>query len=103
MLITNSKTGFKQNVETTLANRMEIKVMPNPTACQFNLTVKSNNITDKINLKVMDAQGKLIETRSGLNAGQTLRIGSNYRPGTYFIQVVQDKQRRTTTVIKLSE
>jgi uncharacterized repeat protein (TIGR03803 family) len=103
MLITNSKTEYKQNVETTLANRVEIKVMPNPTAYQFNLTLKSNNITGKINMKVMDAQGKLIETRGGLNAGQTLSIGSNYRPGTYFIQVIQDKQRRTTTVIKLSE
>jgi len=48
-------------------------------------------------------QGKLIEARSGLLPGQSLRLGGNYRPGTYFIQAIQGKQRTTATVIKLSE
>ena len=103
MPVTNSKIEFMQRAEITSANSLEIKVMPNPSASQFNLTVESNNKTDQIDMKVMDVQGKLIEARNNLLPGQTLRIGSNYRPGTYFIHAVQGKQRTTATVIKISE
>ena len=40
-------------------------------------------------MKVMDVQGKLIEGRNNLLPGQTIRLGSNYRPGTYFIHAIQ--------------
>ena len=43
MPVTNSKTEFMQRAETTSANSLEIKVMPNPSVTQFNLTVESNN------------------------------------------------------------
>ena len=103
MPLTNSKTEFEQKLEITSANNLQIKVMPNPSATQFNVTVESNNKTDQIDMKVMDVQGKLIEVRSNLLPGQTLRLGNNYRPGTYFIHAIQGKQRVTTTVIKMSE
>lgn len=92
-----------QETEIASANSLEIKVMPNPSATQFNLTTESKNRTGKIAMKVMDAQGKIIDTRNNLMPGQTLRIGGRYRPGPYFIQVGQGERRRTTTVIKISE
>ena len=73
MPLTNSKTEFEQKLEITSANNLEIKVMPNPSASQFNLTVESNNKTGQIDMKVMDVQGKLIEARSNLLPGQTLQ------------------------------
>jgi len=101
MQVNNSKIEFTQGAKITAANRLEIKVMPNPSSSQFNITVESNNKTAGIEMKVMDVQGKLIEARNKVLPGQTLRLGSNYRPGTYFIHAVQGKQRRTITVIKL--
>ena len=103
MPVTNSKIDFMQRAETSSANSLEIKVMPNPSSSQFSLTVVSNDKTAGINMKVMDVQGKLIEGRNNLLPGQTIRLGSNYRPGTYFIHAIQGKQRTTTTVIKMSE
>ena len=103
MQVTNSKIEFMQGAEIMAANRLEIKVTPNPSSSQFNITVESNDKTAGIDMKVMDVQGKLIEARNNVLPGQTLRLGSNYRPGTYFIHAIQGKQRRTTTVIKMSE
>ena len=103
MLITNSKTEFMQEQASSMVNSFQIKVMPNPAGYQFNLTTESNDKAANINIKVMNAQGQLIETRSNVSPGQTVRLGSNYRPGSYFIQAAQDKQRRTIKVIKLPE
>ncbi len=103
MLITNSKTEFMQEEASSLVNSFQVKVMPNPAGYQFNLTTESNDKAGNIQIKVMNAQGKLIETRSNISPGQTIKLGSNYRPGSYFIQTVQGKQRRTIKVIKLSE
>ena len=103
MPVTNSKTEFKNGAVITSSNNLQIKVTPNPSSSQFNLTIESNNKTGVVDMKVTDVLGQLIETRNNCIPGQTLRLGSNYRPGTYFIHAIQGKQRITTTVIKLSE
>ena len=103
MPVTNSKTEFKNGAVITSSNNLQIKVTPNPSSSQFNLSIESNNKTGVVDMKVIDVLGQLIETRNNCIPGQTLRLGGNYRPGTYFIQVVQGQQKRTTTMIKLSE
>jgi hypothetical protein len=45
---------FSQKIEISSPKSLEIKVIPNPTASQFNLTVETNNKTGEIDLKVMD-------------------------------------------------
>ena len=77
--------------------------MPNPAAIHFNLTVESNNKGGRIDMKVLDVHGRLIETKNNLLPGQVLRIGSAYRPGTYFIHVVQGTQSRALAVVKMSK
>jgi len=99
---TTSISKFNRVTDAS-ANGLAIKVLSNPSPGQFNVRIESNNKTGKIDMKVLNAQGKLLEARNNLFAGQTVRIGGNYRPGSYFIQAVQGTQRKTVTVIKISE
>ena len=62
MPVTNSKTEFKNGAVITSSNNLQIKVTPNPSSSQFNLTIESNNKTGVMDMKVTDVQGQLIET-----------------------------------------
>ncbi len=108
--ITNSSVSngstfieVKDMSETGSANNLQIKVMPNPAGYQFNLTVESGDRINPITMKVINAGGQLIEIRSKLVSGQTIKVGNNYPAGSYLIQAVQGNQRRTIKVIKVPE
>ncbi len=79
-----------------------VDVYPNPSASSFNVTVQSPDVKEKIQLKVINIAGQMIETKN-INSGQTLRLGENYRSGSYVIQAIQGNQRKTIKVIKLSD
>ncbi|MEO7265037.1 MAG: T9SS type A sorting domain-containing protein, partial [Ferruginibacter sp.] len=77
-----------------------VKASPNPSKDFFNLTIISDNRVEVITLRVIDFQGRVMETRNGLRSGQTIQVGNNLRPGTYLIETVQGKDRRSQTIIK---
>jgi hypothetical protein len=55
---------------------------------------------NRLQLKVMDLLGRTIETKKEIPANTSFRIGSRLRPGTYFIELMQGKQRRIIGLIK---
>jgi hypothetical protein len=73
---------------------------PNPTISQFNLKLTSDNSIDPITVRVIHEMGKVVEMRSKLTPGQTIQLGGAYRPGTYFVQIIQGKAMRQIKVIK---
>ena len=85
-----------------IAAGFTLKAMPNPSTAFFNLKLESSNLTDKVSLRVLDVQGRLVEARDNLQPNQTLRLGDAYRPGIYFIEVVQGIQKSSTKLIKNS-
>ncbi len=78
----------------------QIKASPNPSKDFFTMTIMSDNRLEKINLRILDLQGRVIQTLRGLNAGQTIQVGNNLMPGLYLLETVQGKDRRTQTIIK---
>jgi uncharacterized lipoprotein YddW (UPF0748 family) len=80
-------------------NSLTITATPNPTADQFVIQTRSNK-ADVITVVVTNADGKVIEVKHGIAANGQLRIGQAYRPGTYFIEVRQGKEKQTLTLIK---
>jgi len=42
----------------------------------------------------------MIEKREHLVMGKTFKLGENYRPGIYLIEVIQGKERKTLKLIK---
>jgi hypothetical protein len=79
-----------------------VEVFPNPSASSFNVIIQSTDKKERIQLKVINIAGQLIETKN-ISPGQTLRLGEHYYPGSYIIQAIQGKQRKTIKVIKLSD
>ncbi|OLY93312.1 Por secretion system C-terminal sorting domain-containing protein [Cnuella takakiae] len=66
-----------------------VTAYPNPSATGFQL-VPSFKGSGPVTLTVSDATGKIIEVRRGLPAAQPIRIGAQYHPGMYLVDVVQD-------------
>jgi hypothetical protein len=83
--------------ETIAALKFEARVYPNPTSTQFDLYVASDNINDKVEIKVHDIMGKQIQIMNGA-ANKTYQFGSNYINGIYFVEV---RQGNKTSILKL--
>jgi hypothetical protein len=78
----------------------DIKASPNPTTSHFNVKLESDNISQPISMNVVDISGKVIEMRKNLVAGQTFQLGANYRPGMYFVELLQGDRRRIVKLVK---
>jgi hypothetical protein len=48
---------------------------------------------EKIIMQVVDIYGRIIETRN-LSANSIIKFGDRYRPGTYFIRIIQGKEHK---------
>lgn len=77
-----------------------LKAFPNPSATQFNVQLQSSNTTDKITLRVFDVNGRTVRVMQSLTAGQTVQLGSAYRPGIYFVEMLQGKARTQVKLLK---
>jgi hypothetical protein len=85
---------------TIVINKFGLKAFPNPSEDQFTLKIESDNTKDKISMRITDMFGRTIQTFTNLSAGQTLRIGSNYKVGVYFIDMMQGGIHRQLKLIK---
>jgi hypothetical protein len=85
--------------QTTLAQVFEFKATPNPTRSYFNVQLP-NATNSAVNLRVIDVLGRVVEAKQNLAAGQTLRIGSSYRPGVYIVEVTQGGAVQQLKLIK---
>ncbi|MBN9350978.1 MAG: SBBP repeat-containing protein [Chitinophagaceae bacterium] len=97
----NNKTNSTETEVNLTSTELEMNAYPNPTSSWFNLKVKSPNHKDRIVLQVTDLNGKVIETRA-IVPGQNITIGQTYRPGAYFVRIVQGKEQKQAKLIKLN-
>jgi IgGFc binding protein/Bacterial Ig-like domain (group 1)/Secretion system C-terminal sorting domain len=79
---------------------LQLKAIPNPSRNFFTLSLITNNKVDRINVRVLDMQGRVMESYNDFRNGQTIRLGYALRSGTYLVEMVQGKERKTQTVIK---
>jgi hypothetical protein len=100
-LITIASTQSK--AIKNLVYTFRITASPNPTPNSFTLKVASNDSKGRINLKVMDIAGRVVETRDGLTPNQTVQIGNRYKSGVYFVQVMQGTRSTVLKLVKQSE
>ncbi len=88
---------IEQNVE-----RLTVQTISNPAPAYFTLVTRSNN-PNAIQLRVFNVLGKVVEVRNNVAANSTLQLGQNYRPGMYYAEVVQGKERVILKLIKGSK
>jgi hypothetical protein len=81
------------------AVQLTAKAFPNPSNTHF--TIKTQGKAgDKINVRIMDAMGRIVETKSNVPVNGSLVLGHSYRPGMYYAEIVQGSQKVTLKLVK---
>ncbi|MEJ8820413.1 MBG domain-containing protein, partial [Lacibacter sp. H407] len=100
-------------VKKKTSNRMEpgalvltpqefnVKVFGNPSLSSFRLQLIGSVLEEKFTVKVVDVNGRLMEVKQNLYAGQVIELGNNYKQGTYFVEVSQGTNRKVVKLIKI--
>jgi hypothetical protein len=53
-----------------------------------------------VHIRVLNIDGKQIELRRNVVAGQTIQLGNSYFPGMYIVEVMQGEKKLMTKLIK---
>jgi hypothetical protein len=89
-----------QSIDVPVQLSLKLRAFPNPTSSQFFVNIQSNNSVDPIQLHVFDLYGRTLESRQQVAAGSSVQLGSNYKAGIYFIEVMQGDQKQQLKLIK---
>lgn len=101
--LTKSNTGTqKAEMESAVpSNHLDVIAYPNPSRSDFRITVQGDP-KEQITIQVVDMFGRVIEIRK-INAQSVIEFGVGYRPGSYFVRIIQGKQHKELKLIKLSD
>jgi len=94
----NSENVYDQVVPGTL----KVKVMPNPSGSHFTLLISSQS-NDKVNVRIVDFMGRIIEVKPNIIPNGTVVVGSSFLPGTYIAEVIQGKEKAVLKLIKINK
>jgi hypothetical protein len=86
-------------VSDEAGNTLSVRTGSNPARNHFDIQVNGKPGMP-VQVRVFDLLGRIVETKSAVQANQTLRIGSSYNPGRYIIEIMQGRERRTLTLVK---
>ncbi|TAL44402.1 MAG: CHRD domain-containing protein [Chitinophagaceae bacterium] len=78
-----------------------VSAFPNPSRSYFTVYIESNNITDKISVRLFDVNGRIVEVRNNVSGSQTLRLGNNLKAGIYFAEIRQGNETKKLKLLKL--
>jgi len=76
-----------------------VKAQLNPSRSYFTLTTRSSNTSQKINLRLYDISGRLLEVKN-VSAGQSVQMGKTLNPGVYLLEYSQAGLIKQTKLIK---
>ena len=91
-----------QIVEAGTTQILSVEATPNPSASSFTLFTRGSRIRP-IELRIVDAVGRLVETKRGVTSNSSIQIGTSYRPGVYYAEALQGDQKVTVRLVKLSQ
>ncbi len=97
----NSSMAFDKfdKLETAESEELTVTVMPNPSTTYFTIKLSSKS-TSPVNIKVMDASGRAIESKPKVATNSTIQLGFDYASGTYFMELIQNNRRKVVQLIK---
>ncbi len=97
--VTTSALTEVYTEEIQKPNKLSAKALPNPFSDNFTL-ITSSGSDSPVTVHILDAIGRIVETRNNIAANSSLRIGNSYRPGAYFIEITQGKEKIVLKMIK---
>jgi len=92
-------TTLRNNIMEDQTNSLSVKVFPNPSLSYFDLTI-NGRAGDNLKVSVYDLLGRVVETKSSVPSGQTLRLGALYAPGIYMVEISQGVQKQILKLMK---
>jgi len=102
--LTSASSNQKADIEIKALEAsaaLEVIAFPNPS--KNNFTVKVNaKANERITMQVIDIQGRIIETKT-LAANQTISFGQLYKPGAYYVKIIQGKKYKNIKLVKLPD
>ena len=90
------EAAFKPSTELA---ELKVIVMPNPSTTYFTLKLESKSEAP-VNIRVVDASGRLVDVKAKMGANSTFQLGHNYSSGTYFAELIQGNKRKVVQLIK---
>ncbi len=78
---------------------LKVTVMPNPSSSFFNLSITSS-ISKPVTLKISDAAGRIVESKSNLSPNGSTQVGYGLAAGIYFVEVIQNGERQQLKLVK---
>lgn len=98
--VTVSVPHDQGNAAKAATATLEVAVAPNPSSGSFAIKASSTNTDSPISLVVSDVSGRVVYSRTGITAGQTINWGSDLKPGTYFLELRQGEAVTQSRVLK---
>jgi hypothetical protein len=80
---------------------LNVTASPNPSTTSFQINIRRGNPAQPISMRVYNVMGVLIEQRTGLQVGQTFRIGQNYNRGLYLVEFSQGVDKEVLLLLKM--
>jgi hypothetical protein len=99
-VIVSERRVNTEQTNTNIVKGFQAIASPNPTTNTFTLRIESDNKVDKVNVRVMDIYGRVLELKNGVAPNSVIRFGGNYRPGVYFTQILQGDKKLVMRLIK---
>jgi hypothetical protein len=100
-IVSTNSVIAAETVAEVGAGKLSVKVAPNPSPASFKLTAITNS-SEPLTIRVIDMWGRAIETKTGVAVKATTEFGGSYRPGSYFAEVIQGKQKIVVKLVKQS-
>ncbi len=97
----NRGTNSDIPVSEVLKQNAGITVMPNPSYGDFTLEIRGNDPQATGILHIYDISGKMIETKTAIQPGKTLKLGGGYKPGIYIGEYIQGTEKIMVKLIKM--
>jgi len=91
--------AISRQTETIQLMPFNVKAWPNPTEHYFTLNVQSDNLNDKVEIKVNDIMGRQVYITTG-TTNRNYQFGGNFVTGVYIVEVRQGDKRSTIKLIK---
>lgn len=95
----DNKKTLSMNDESPITG-LSLKTLNNPSRNYFTLNIQTNNL-DKMNVRLFDIYGRVVESKNNLSGSQVLQVGSNLKAGSYLIEVIQGKQKAQLKLVKM--
>ena len=91
----------QETKKTKPSGNLQLVAYPNPSNQAFSVQVKTTDHSTKLQMQVYDQNGKLLEKRDNITPGSIIKLGQAYRPGVYYLRLMQGSQQSEAKLVKL--